>query len=118
MLGKPGVVPPDVGPKAGTQAGPVIVLWSRVMAACDRARPFKVAPVCIAMLVPESIFPAKVLFDPIILPAETSLHQTLHGSPPVTVELADVVNVDADLKIQTPAPLSVRFPVNRKASAQ
>jgi hypothetical protein len=34
VLGSPGVVPePLVGPREGTHAGPVIVLWSRVTAA-------------------------------------------------------------------------------------
>jgi hypothetical protein len=107
-----------VGPKDGTQVGPVIVLWSRVTAAWAKVRPFKVAPVCMAILVPDRMFPSKELFEPIILPAETSLHHTLQGSPPVTVELAEVVRVAADLKIQTPAPLSVRLPVSRNASAQ
>jgi hypothetical protein len=120
VLGKPGVLVelPPVGPREGTQAGPVIVLWSRVTAACDRRRPFNVAPVCMLRLVPESRLPIKVLLDPSMLPADTILHQTLHGSPPVTVELADVVSVAADLKIHTPAPLRVRLPVNKKASAQ
>lgn len=52
------------------------------------------------------------------VPDETSLHHTLHGSPPVTDELDDVVSVAADLKIQTPSPVSVRFPLSVKASAQ
>lgn len=53
-----------------------------------------------------------------IVPDETSLHQISHGLPPVTDEFEDVVSVDADLKIHTPDPLRVRFPVSRKASAQ
>jgi hypothetical protein len=48
----------------------------------------------------------------------TTLHHTLHGSPPVTDEPGDVMSVAADLKIQTPDPLRVEFPVSRKASAQ
>jgi hypothetical protein len=48
----------------------------------------------------------------------TTLHHTLHGSPPVTDEPGDVMRVAADLKIQTPEPLRARFPVSRKASAQ
>jgi hypothetical protein len=119
VLGRPGVVPePPVGPKEGTHAGPVIVLWSRVTAAWARALPFKVAPVCMAILVPERIFPSKVLFEPIMLPAVTKRHQILQGSPPVTEDPAEVVNVAADLKIHTPAPLRVRLPVSRKVSAQ
>jgi hypothetical protein len=70
------------------------------------------------MLVPDIIFPTNVLFEPIMLPAETNRHHTLQASPPVTVELADVVSVEADLKIQTPEPLRVKLPVSRKASAQ
>lgn len=100
------------------QAGPVIVLWSSVTAACESNRPFKVAPVCILRLVPDNILPMIELLEPRILPAETNLHHTLQGSPPVTVELADVVRVAADLNIHTPEPLSVRFPVSKKASAQ
>jgi len=112
------VVEPELGPREDTQSGPVIVLWSKVTAACAKALPFKVAPVCIAMLVPDRMLPSRLLFEPIILPAETSLHQMLHGSPPVTEEPAAVVSVAADLKIQTPDPLSVRFPVIKNASAQ
>jgi hypothetical protein len=70
------------------------------------------------MLVPESILPLKELLAPMMLPAETKRHQMLQGSPPVTVELAEVVNVAADLKIHTPAPLRVRLPVSRNVSAQ
>jgi hypothetical protein len=47
-----------------------------------------------------------------------TLHHTLHGSPPVTDEPGEVMSVDADLKIQTPDPLSVKFPLNVKAVAQ
>jgi hypothetical protein len=121
VFGSPGVVPevePDVGPNDGTHSGPVIVLWSRATAAWERSLPFKVAPACILILVPERMLPTRVLFVPRMLPAETSRHQTLHGSPPVTVDAAEVVKVAADLKIQTPEPLRVKFPVSRKASAQ
>jgi hypothetical protein len=48
----------------------------------------------------------------------TTLHHTLQGSPPVTFEPDDVMSVEADLKIQTPDPLRVRFPVSMKAPAQ
>ncbi len=82
------------------------------------ARPFKLAPVCRLMDVSARIFPMNLVPVPRV-PDETSLHHTLHGLPPVTDELLDVVSVAADLKIQTPDdPLSVRFPVSRKASAQ
>lgn len=117
VLGRPGVVEvvpllPDV------QTGPLIVLWSIVTAAWAKARPFRVAPVCKPMLVPARMLPTKVVPVPIV-PPETNRHQTLHGSPPVTVELDEVVMVAADLKIQTPdVPLKVRLPVSKKASAQ
>src|SRR5687768_9059193 len=115
---------PAVGPAVGTavgsgavQTGPVIVFEFSVTAACARARPFRIAPACMLMLVPARILPIREELVKISA-AETSLHHTLHGSPPVTDEPADVVSVAADLKIQTPDPLSVRFPVSMKASAQ
>jgi len=120
VLGKPGV---GVLEAAGVlvvvaQTGPLIVLWSIVTAAWARARPFKVAPVCKPILVPARILPTKIVLVPIV-PPETNRHQTLQGSPPVTVELEEVVSVAADLKIQTPdVPLKVRLPVSKKASAQ
>ena len=120
VLGTPGV---GVLEAAGVlvvvaQTGPLIVLWSSVTAAWAKARPFKVAPVCRARLVPAKILPSKVLLLPMILPAETKRHQMLQGSPPVTVEAAEVVMVEADLNIQTPEPLKVKLPVSMKASAQ
>lgn len=119
MLGKPGAGVLEAGVVlAVPQTGPLIVLWSRVTAAWAKARPFRVAPVCRARLVPARRLPSIVLLLPRILPAETMRHQILQGSPPVTVELAAVVMVEADLNIQTPEPLKVRFPVNMKASAQ
>jgi hypothetical protein len=48
----------------------------------------------------------------------TSRHHTLHGSPPTTLAVPEVMSVAADLKIQTPVPLRVSVPVNVKASAQ
>jgi hypothetical protein len=99
------------------QIGPEMELLSSVTAACARARPFKLAPVCRLMLVPAKMLPMMEELGKMSA-AETSLHHTLHGSPPVTDEPADVVSVAADLKIQTPDPLRVRFPVSRKASAQ
>jgi hypothetical protein len=114
-VGRVGVA---VGAGGARQVEPVMVLASNVTApVCARARPFKLAPVCRLMDVRASIFPMNVVPVPRV-PDETSLHHTLHGSPPVTDELADVVSVAADLKIQTPDPLSVRFPVSMKASAQ
>ena len=102
---------------AAAQIGPKMLLASNVTAACARARPFKLAPVCRLILVPARMLPMTEELAKRSA-AETSLHHTLHGSPPVTDEPADAVSVAADLKIQTPDPLSVRFPVNRKASAQ
>jgi hypothetical protein len=100
------------------QDDPVMALASNVTApVCARALPFKLAPVCKVMDVDARIFPVNVVPVPRV-PDETSLHHTLHASPPVTDELADVVSAAADLKIHTPVPLSVRFPVRRKASAQ
>lgn len=100
------------------QAEPVMLFESNVTApVCARALPFKLAPVCKVMDVDARIFPINAVPVPRV-PDETSLHHTLHASPPVTDELADVVRVAADLKIHTPVPLSVRFPVRRKASAQ
>jgi len=107
--------PPGVRPE---HAPALIVLSSSVTApVCAKARPFNVAPVFNAIDVLARIFPMNEVVVPRV-PDETSLHHTLHGSPPVTDEPDDVVSVDADLKIQTPDPLRVRFPVSKKASAQ
>jgi hypothetical protein len=122
-MGVDGVV--DVGAIAvcvssAAQIGLVMVLLSNVTApVCTRARPFKLAPVCRAMDVSARIFPMNLVPGARREKEEPILHHTLHGSPPVTDELAEVVSVDADLKIQTPEdPLSVRFPVSMKAVAQ
>jgi hypothetical protein len=107
-----------VGTGTTAQAGPVIVLLSSVTApVCAIARPFKVAPVCRLIDVRARMLPMKLVPVPRVAD-ETTLHHTLHGSPPVTDEFAAVVRVAADLNIQTPEPLSVRFPVRRKAPAQ
>jgi hypothetical protein len=82
-----------------------------------KTRPSKLAPVCMLMDVSARIFPIIRLPVPTV-PDEASRHHTLHGSPPETDELDMVVSVAADLKIQTPDPLSVRFPDRTKASAQ
>jgi len=101
-----------------TQIGPVIVLESNVTSpVCTKARPSKFAPVCRWMDSRARILPMKAVPVPRV-PDEPSRHHTLHGSPPITAELDDVVSVDADLKIQTPSPLSTRFPDSKKASAQ
>jgi hypothetical protein len=94
-----------------------MALAFNVTAACAKARPFNLAPFCMLMLVPARMLP--MIEELAKMSAlETSLHHTLQGSPPVTDDPADVVSVAADLKIQTPDPLRVRFPVNKKASAQ
>ena len=84
---------------------------------CARARPFRVAPVCRAMLVRARTSPIKVLFTPRVAD-DSTLHHILHGSPPITDAPSIKVRVDADLKIQTPEPARVRFSVSRKAVAQ
>jgi hypothetical protein len=42
------------------------------------------------------------------------LHHTLQGSPPVTDEPGEVISVDTVLKIQTPDPVRLRFPLSEK----
>ena len=76
----------DVGVDVGscTQMGPSMVLESNVTApVCARARPFRVAPVCRAMLVRARTSPIKLLFTPRVAD-EPTLHHILHGSPPIT----------------------------------
>lgn len=99
-------------PPEDAQVGPVIVLAFSVTVAADspKNRPFKVAPVFIALTpfcditVPiNEVVVSSVVELPI-------LHQTLQGSPPVTDEPGDVMSVDTVLKIQTPDPVRVRFP--------
>jgi len=95
-----------------------MVLVSNVTApVCARALPFKLAPLFKVMDVSARIFPMNSVVVPRVAELAT-LHHTLHGSPPVTDEPGDVMSVAADLKIQTPDPLSVRFSVSVKASAQ
>src|SRR5450759_2934530 len=101
------------------QVSPVMVLEFNVTApVCARALPFKVAPFCRAMDVSARIFPMNLVPVARRVTDDPSLHHTLHGSPPVTDELADVVSVVAALKIQTPVPVSSRLLVSMKASAQ
>ncbi len=91
-----------------------MVLASNVTApVCARARPFKLAPVFRVMDVSARIFPMNLVFVPRVAELPT-LHHALHGSPPVTDEPDDVMSVDADLKIQTPDPARVRFPLSAK----
>ena len=84
---------------------------------CARARPFKLAPVFRPIDVDARIFPMNAVVVSRVAELPT-LHHTLHGSPPVTDEPGDVISVDADLKIQTPDPVRVRFPLKVKAVAQ
>ena len=100
------------------QFGPVMMLESSVTApVCARARPSKLALLFRVMDVSARIFPMNEVVVSRVAELAT-LHHTLHGSPPLTDEPGDVISVDADLKIQTPDPLSVRFPVSMKAVAQ
>ena len=100
------------------QIGPVMVLVSNVTApVCARARPFKLAPCCRPMDVSARIFPINEVLVPRVAEL-TTRHHTLHGSPPTTLAVPEVMRVDADLKIQTPDPLRVSVPDNAKASAQ
>ena len=100
------------------QVGPVIMLSSKDTLAPDSAknRPFKVAPVCIALApVCDKTVPMNEVVVARVVELPT-LHQTLQGSPPVTVEPVDVMSVDTDLKIHTPVfPVRVRFPDSEKA---
>ena len=84
---------------------------------CARARPFKFAPVARVIEVRARIFPINEVFVPRVAEL-TTRHHTLHGSPPTILASPDVMRVEADLKIQTPVPLSVSVPDSVNASAQ
>ena len=120
VFGSPGTVVGLLGPKVEVdrQAEPVKALLSRVTApVCASARPFKLAPVCMAIDVEAKTFPISDVLVP--RTAElTSRHHTLQGLPPTTLAVPEVVRVEADLKIQTPDPLRVSVPDNSKAPAQ
>ena len=110
------VPPPPVVVVVVVHVGPLMMLESNVSvpAACTKIRPFKVAPVCIA-LTPLSArtFP----MNDVVVPRVTELpilHHTLQGSPPVTDDADDVMSVDTVLKIHTPDPVRVRFPLSEK----
>ena len=103
---------------SAAQIGPVMVLLCNVTEpVCARARPFKLAPVSRLMDVDARMFPINEVFVPRVAEL-TSRHHTLHGSPPTTLAVPEVMRVAADLKIQTPDPLRVSVPDNVKASAQ
>jgi hypothetical protein len=96
------------------QIGPWMVLPINVTSAvCAKARPFKVAPSAIVIEVSAKIFPMNDAPEPRVAVLPT-LHHTLQGSPPVTEAPEFIVSPDTVLKIQTPDPLRVRFPVNEK----
>ena len=97
---------------------PDMALFSNVTPpVCAKALPFRVAPVARLMDVDARTFPINEVFVPRIAEL-TSRHHTLHGSPPTTLAVPEVISVAADLKIQTPDPLRVSVPVNVKVSAQ
>jgi len=85
-----------------------------VPAACTKIRPFNVAPVFMAL----TPFNAKTFpSNEVVVSSVTELpilHHRLQGSPPVTDEPGDVISVETVLKIQTPDPVSVRFPLSEK----
>jgi hypothetical protein len=107
-----------VGDEVAKHVAPVIVLVSNVTApVCAKALPFKVAPVSKVTDVSAKILPMRLVVVPRVAELPT-LHHTLHGSLPVTDEPVDVVSDDAALKIQTPDPERVKFPVSKKLPAE
>jgi hypothetical protein len=86
----------------------------RVPAACTKIRPFNFAPVSMALTPSNAkMFP----MNEVVVPRVTEVpicHHTLQGSPPVTDEPDAVISVDTVLKIQTPEPVRVRFPLSEK----
>ena len=96
--------------------GPVIVLASKVTVpgSCANRRPFKEAPVFIALTpLSAKILPIKEVV--VARVAELPIrHHTLQGSPPVTDEPGEVISVDTVLKTQTPEPVRFKFPLNVK----
>jgi len=106
------------GVAAAAQGGLEKVLLSNVTAPfCAKARPSKLAPVSMLMDADASILPINDVLVPSVAELPTR-HHTLQGFPPTTLALPVVVRELADLKIQTPAPLSVSAPDNAKESAQ
>lgn len=118
LLVDPSTEPPEDEPPGAdaAQIGPVMVLESNVIvpADCVKNRPFKVAPVFMA-LIPLSvkIFPMNevVVSRVAELPI---LHHTLQGSPPVMDEPGDVIRDETVLKIQTPDPVRFKLPLSVK----
>jgi hypothetical protein len=98
----------------GIHVGPVIVFASNVTApVCANARPFNVAPVFNVIEVSARILPMKLVVVSRVAELPI-LHQTLHGSPPVTDEPGEVISVDAVLNIHTPDPVKFKLPVKVK----
>jgi hypothetical protein len=95
----------------------MVVLFSVTAWFLARSLPLIVEPPSSVIEARANIFPTKVLFVPRVVDV-SALHHTSHGSPPATVESEAVMIVDADLKIQTPAPLRFRVPLTWKLSAQ
>jgi hypothetical protein len=107
-------VPPEE--LAVAQVGPVMELASSVTVPAESANtlPFKVAPVSSAVTPFWAII---VPINEVVVPKVAELpilHHTLHGSPPVTEEPDDVISVETVLKIQTPDPVSFKFPLSVK----
>jgi len=117
VCGKPGIaVGVGVGVGGGVTAAMhvsvLITLLSKVTAAVwAKTRPSKVAPVSIVIAVSANTLPLNEVVEPRVTEL-TALHQISQALPPVTDEPGEVSIVDADLKIQTPVPLRVRFPVS------
>jgi hypothetical protein len=110
-LGKVGVTT-----VVAAQVGPLMTLASNVNVPADnvKTRPFKVAPVSRAVTPFCAII---VPINEVVVPSVAELpilHHTLQGSPPVTDEPDEVIIVDTVLKIQTPDPVRVRFPLKVK----
>jgi len=98
--------------------GAVIVLPSNVTApVCTIAQPFSIAPLFIPMDVRARIFPINEVVVSSVAELPT-LHHTLQESLPVTEEPGEVISVDTVLKMKTPDPLRVKFPVSKKLPAE
>ncbi len=120
LVGAPGSgvdVRVDVGPGSATQTSETALSAIVTAPVCANARPLRLAPLFSVIDVSARTFPMKVVAVSRVAELPT-LHHTLQGSPPVTLELGEVMTVDADLKIQTPTPERVKLPLSAKAVAQ
>jgi hypothetical protein len=98
-------------------AGVVIVLPSNVTAPiCDKARPFKVAPVARVIEPSARIFPVSWVPTPRTAAAASlgKRHHTSQGLPPTTLPVPEVISDAVDWKIQVPSPVRVSVPDNVK----